>query len=140
MNEIPGSMMNIADIEKQPIVKGDVELPDGGMWDIRKDKYSRARGGNPEMLLIGCSECEFPVIIYQKDGPGPLKRCYIDRIAYVWGSDGNKAPEPIDSVHETGLNCPHCQQKIGQPMIYEKENRLAVKMGRGKFAKSKYTK
>ncbi len=139
MNETDHGL-SMDDIERQAIVKGDVTLPEGGVWAIKKDAFSRVRGGNSEMLLIGCGNCQSPLLIYQKDGPGPLKRCYIDRIAYVWGGDGNRSPDPIESLHESGLNCPHCRQIIGSPMVYKNEKRPAVKMSRGSFSKTKYSK
>jgi hypothetical protein len=48
-------------------------------FKFKRDTYTRARG-TPVMLTISCSLCETYLMSYQKDGPGPLKCCYIDRI------------------------------------------------------------
>lgn len=49
---------------------------------IKKDKYKSARGGYSRFLDICCRKCENKVLVYQKDGPGNLRRLYLDRIIY----------------------------------------------------------
>ena len=71
------------------------------------------RRGDPEMLELFCAACNHPLIMYQKDGPGPLKRCYLDRIHYPKSTD------------QQPLKCSSCKALIGTKYIYEKEDRLA---------------
>ncbi len=68
---------------------------------------------------------------YQKDGPGPLLRCYLDRIHHQ--NIVKKSEEPfIKNIPK--LLCPSCHVTIGMPMVYEKENRFAYLMRQGFFA------
>ncbi|CAN5289886.1 hypothetical protein BH10PAT1_BH10PAT1_2270 [soil metagenome] len=98
---------------------------------IKKDKYSKARGGSSKLLDILCAECGSHVCFYQKDGPGLLKRMYLDRIS-------NSKYEGMQSVIFNQLpqfNCPHCNSHLGTPMIYEKEDRLAFRIFIGSISK-----
>ncbi|NMB83917.1 hypothetical protein GYA28_01360 [Candidatus Roizmanbacteria bacterium] len=79
--------------------------------EIKKDKYKKARGNWSRILEIYCSHCGYKLFFYQKDGPGPLKRLYEDRIAGPYNK--NK------------IVCPNCKSLIGSLMIYKKENRRA---------------
>jgi len=47
---------------------------------MKKDKYFRERGGTAKIINVGCSKCNTLCFTYQKDGPGWLKRCYLNRI------------------------------------------------------------
>ena len=60
---------------------------------------------------------------YQKDGPGILKRLYVDRIS--------------GSACKVGKNllCPDCKQVIGSYIIYKKENRPAYRLFVGSITK-----
>ncbi len=99
-----------------------------------KDKFTKARGGNSELLSISCSQCEKEILLYQKDGPGFLKRMYLDKIL-----------APIDLVDQVSeyseksnmisLTCPECQNLIASPMLYEKEHRLAYRVINGSLKK-----
>ena len=74
------------------------------------------------------------MLIYQKDGPGPLLRCYVDRILYP----KNYLPKNIKYVrHIPKLTCNDCSALIGMPMRYRRhgENRLALNMIKGSFKK-----
>ncbi len=61
-----------------------------------------------------------------------LIRCYVDRIHY---------PNSLKQFQETckqknalpNLECSSCQEIIGVPMTYEKENRLAFLLRPGSF-------
>lgn len=90
--------------------------------DMKNDKYKKARGGWSRMLVISCEKCGHEICRYQKDGPGSLKRIYIDRM------------EP-DSHDEALLVCSQCAQIIGTKIIYEKENRLAYRLFVGAVTK-----
>jgi len=47
---------------------------------FKSDKYKRTRGGYSRLLDISCAKCGTHLFYYQKDGPGMLKRMYLDRI------------------------------------------------------------
>lgn len=100
----------------------------------KKDRYSKARGGNSRFLDIFCSACNSHVALYQKDGLGALIRMYLDRIfepaalAALQHQSGSKKDLP-------NLQCPHCRAIIGTTMVYELESRLAFRMVRGSFVK-----
>lgn len=89
---------------------------------LKKDKYSKARGGKSKLLDIICSRCKTHICFYQKDGPGILKRMYFDRIEGV-------------TLHDTKLVCSSCKQILGTKMVYEKENRLAYRLFVGAVSK-----
>jgi len=101
---------------------------------IKKDQYRRARGGTSTIYEIHCAACSNPVMYYQKDGPGQLLRCYLNRIMY---------PKKLEDLHHDprikskkdmpNLNCTTCAQLIGKPMVYKLDNRLAFRMIRGSF-------
>ena len=68
------------------------------------------------MLEISCMECGSFVCNYQKDGPGNLRRMYIDRI-----SDSKV------SLLEKSLKCEN-GHLLGMAIIYKKENRPAFRL------------
>ncbi len=103
---------------------------------FKKDRYSRARGGSSEFLNVYCSSCTTHIALYQKDGSGSLIRMYLDRIF----EPKELASLQID-VHDKkttpNLVCPSCKSLIATPMVYVPENRLALRMIKGKFYKKK---
>lgn len=79
------------------------------------------------MLEIHCSSCHQYLITYQKDGPGPLLRCYWDRI---------HAPKEMCNLEEDSnqpdfFTCSHCHTLIGEKILYQKEHRLAFALAEG---------
>lgn len=96
-------------------------------YEVKSDKYTKARGGNPKFNIISCINCKHEIFLYQKDGPGKLLRMYLDKFV---------APrEIVDELKKInkksdmkGLKCPYCGELLGVPMIYEKENRLAFRL------------
>ncbi len=90
-------------------------------FKIKKDKYRKSRGNTSKILDISCV-CGNHVCYYQKDGPGQLKRMYLDRIFDI----------PDSKSH---LKCEKCKKLIGTPMIYKKENRPALRAIRGTTTK-----
>lgn len=83
------------------------------------DEYTKKRG-DPAMLDLSCSCCKTHIMLYQKDGPGPLLRCYWDRI---------HAPKEFVGLHKKShhpeaLTCPTCNTLLGRTDLYTKENRL----------------
>lgn len=103
---------------------------------LKKDRYSRARGGTSEFLDIYCSSCNAHIALYQKDGKGSLIRMYLDRIFEPVELAGLQE-KACDKKSTPNLNCPSCESLIATPMIYNPENRLALRMIKGKFYKKK---
>jgi hypothetical protein len=64
-------------------------------------------------------------VIYQKDGPGILKRMYLDRMVNV---DTHK-------WLKSNLECPKCKTLLGVPIIYKKEDRPAIRLFAGAVGK-----
>lgn len=100
---------------------------------FKSDRYKRTRGGYSRLLDISCAKCGTHLFYYQKDGPGLLKRTYLDR---VYGSKkySNLENESLKNVPQ--LVCPHCKKHIGVPFNYAKENRLAYRLFVGEIKKS----
>jgi hypothetical protein len=44
------------------------------LLQLKHDKYRKARGGYSRLLEIHCEHCSHVIALYQKDGPGSLKR------------------------------------------------------------------
>ena len=102
---------------------------------MKKDKYLRARGGSAKIINISCSKCKKLLLVYQKDGPGWLKRCYLNRIIepekYSKLQKDKTIKKPSDLKN---LIC-ECSEVIGSPMLY-KDGRLAYHLIRGKFIRT----
>ncbi len=81
------------------------------------------------MMEISCSECGQYLITYQKDGPGPLKRCYWDRIHAPM--EMSKLEEKVDQPEE--FSCPSCNLLVGKKIFYKKEPRMAFALIEGTF-------
>ena len=90
---------------------------------LKNDKYRRVRGGYSRLLGINCSKCGKHVCYYQKDGPGILKRMYLDRIFGLKIENKKK------------LTCDNCKSPLGNLTIYEKEHRLAFQLYLGAISK-----
>ncbi len=96
-----------------------------GSFFFKRDKFKHARGGYSRLLDISCRSCETPILVYQKDGPGNLRRLYMDRIF---------SPEKLTGLEKGNvknvqpLRCPKCSEIVGTPYIYKKENRLAFRL------------
>lgn len=86
-------------------------------------RFKINRGGYSRWLLLSCEKCKAPVALYQKDGPGILKRLYIDRIV-------EPAMDP-----KKNLVCKKCKAILGVPIIYQKEKRPAFRLFAGSIAK-----
>jgi RNase P subunit RPR2 len=81
------------------------------------DKYKMERGNYSRLLDITCSKCNTHLFFYQKDGPGPLKREYLDRIIANHKFKGTK-----------GLYCSNCKDVLGIWINYTRENRPAFRL------------
>lgn len=91
---------------------------------FRSDKFKKARGGYSRLLQISCEKCDANVCLYQKDGPGLLKRMYVDRMINSSASLANKE-----------LRCPSCKETLGIRIIYKKEQRPAYRLFAGAITK-----
>jgi hypothetical protein len=83
---------------------------------FKNDKFKKARGGYSRLLQILCQKCGSLICLYQKDGPGNLRRMYIDRII-----------EPKISTSRKDLTCTK-SHLLGVKIIYEKEKRPAFRL------------
>jgi hypothetical protein len=89
---------------------------------FKSDKFKKARGGHSRLLDIRCEKCNQHICYYQKDGPGILKRMYLDRIHK--GNTLNK-----------NLVCSKCKRLLGIKYIYKKEKRPAYRLFVGAITK-----
>jgi hypothetical protein len=89
---------------------------------MKNDRYKKARGGWSRMLEINCEKCGHLICRYQKDGPGPLKRMYLDRMEDF-------------RLAEDSLVCPNCNETLGIKTIYKKEERSAYRLFVGSVVK-----
>lgn len=93
---------------------------------VIKDQYLASRGGHVSILSLKCRSCGALVGHYQKDGPGPLLRCYFDRFLTSPVESGNPRAWPAES--KKLLRCPACERTLGAGELYEKENRPAFRL------------
>lgn len=99
---------------------------------LRRDKYRESRGGYSRVLEINCHDCGDFIALYQKDGPGPLKRLYFDRFIQL----KSECRLEETSLREVGdLRCRACRKCIGQPCLYRKERRRAFVLRDGSVVK-----
>ncbi len=102
---------------------------------MKKDKYFRKRGGTAKIVNISCMKCGKLLFIYQKDGPGWLKRCYFNRIISPEKYEKLQRDKNIkESKNMQNLKC-SCGIIIGSPMKH-KDGRLAFHLIRGKFKRT----
>jgi peptide methionine sulfoxide reductase MsrB len=92
------------------------------MYKFVKDKYHKSRGGTSRVLEITCEHCKNHVTYYQKDGPGILKRLYVDRFIDT---------KPVGNT----LTCLVCSSELGILFNYKKEDRPAYRLFVGSVAK-----
>src|SRR5262245_16149273 len=55
-------------------------LPKARRLKLKNDRFRKIRGGSAVLLLLSCSRCAAKLMLYQKDGDGSLRRCYLNRI------------------------------------------------------------
>ena len=99
---------------------------------LKSDQYRKARGGYSRFLDIRCEHCGTKVLVYQKDGPGELRRLYMDRIV---------APDKLINLKDKktenilDLMCTKCKRVLGIAYIYQKEKRKAYRLFVGAVVK-----
>lgn len=92
------------------------------MYTFQRDRYQKARGGTSRVIDVMCEGCEAHVAYYQKDGPGMLKRMYVDRF--------------IDLVPAgQELRCAACGRILGNLITWHKEKRAAYRLYAGAVRK-----
>lgn len=102
-----------------------IEIVKNMVFKFKNDMYKKARGGYSRFINLYCSLCGTYLLLYQKDGPGSLKRLYMDRIF---------APKELVCIATNStkempkLACLQCKREIGIPTIYEKENRKTFQL------------
>lgn len=79
------------------------------------DEYRTARGGWSSLLSLSCAACESDSGLYQKDGPGPLLRCYANRFVDL---DGHTVRRKT-ATQEAVWNCESCNATLGNGFTYE---------------------
>lgn len=94
-------------------------------FTLKNDQYRENRGGYSRFLNIFCDSCGGHLALYQKDGPGELKRMYLDRIL---------APQ-IKKKKNKDFQCAGCKKVIGTFYNYKKENRSAIRLYQGSVTK-----
>lgn len=94
-------------------------------FELKSDRFREARGGYSRVLEISCARCGGFQFHYQKDGPGPLLRLYLDRIMDS-GRYRQAATRPVQSLPP--FTCANCSEHLGVPVMYSKENRVALRL------------
>jgi hypothetical protein len=89
--------------------------------NLKRDKYFRKRGGYARIIKVKCAKCNKVLFSYQKDGPGWLKRCYLNRI--------------ISGEKFTADKNLKCCWMIGTP-VKHKDGRDAFKLIKGRFKRT----
>jgi ribosomal protein S27E len=106
-------------------------------YKLKVDKFRRSRGGSAMVLYISCAICQSEILVYQKDGHGELKRCYLNRILDPPDLAGLQNNSSIMEAHNlNALECKKCGTVVGIPMLHW-EGRLAFRLIPGTFAKKR---
>ena len=85
------------------------------MYKTKNDIYKTNRGGVSHILDIHCEGCDAHICYYQKDGPGGLRRMYLDRMIDL-------------TPNEEQLQCANCDRILAMKIIYQKEGRVAYRL------------
>ena len=80
------------------------------MYEFKKDVYRQNRGNWSRVLDLSCHACSAHISYYQKDGPGILKRSYLDRFIDL-------KPSNLEL-----FKCRKRQEVLGVLQGYKKEN------------------
>lgn len=93
---------------------------------FQNDAYKKIRGGYSRLYEITCRKCGEVICNYQKDGPGNLRRLYIDRM-----STENKKKELICSKgHILGikiLHTEHDESRLAYRLFVDSIERRVIK-------------
>jgi ribosomal protein S27E len=101
-------------------------------FTLKNDRYAKNRGAPHKFLYIMCAGCNTPAMVYQKDGPGRLLRCYSDRIVWPPELVDRQRDLTAETVKSAGnIACSECEQVLATPMVYKPENRPAYHVMQG---------
>ena len=127
-------MENVSSKKKQVVRIPVPDLPD---FKVKNNSFTKRRGA-PVLFAILCAECGSYLMTYQKDGPGPLLRCYLDRIHHPPSLE-QRQHEPFHKQPAAKLDCFACKALIGTPYMYAKgqEERPAYSLQQGSFSMQK---
>jgi hypothetical protein len=107
-------------------------------FKLKKDRFSKARGGASQFFNIFCSQCRTWILLYEKDRRGNLFRLYLDRIHAPENLAALKNQYTVHSVNDISpLKCSNCNNLVAVGMIYEPENRLAYRLIYGTYVKQR---
>ena len=99
---------------------------------FKSDQYRKTRGGYSRFLNVFFAHSVAKILVYQKDGPGLLKRLYLDRIF---------APKNLENFQKLSISqlpdlvCSECKTVLAVPYIYRKEQRKAYRLFVGAVTK-----
>ncbi len=112
---------------------------------MKKDKYFLARGGTAKIINVNCAKCGKLIFVYQKDGPGWLKRCYLNRIISPEKYSSLQKDKRIRTTSDLKNLACECGEIIGNPIqhTFRSDNvtpdgRLAFHLIRGKFKRTNH--
>ena len=94
-------------------------------YAFTRDRYRTSRGNYSRRLDVSCRKCGNLILTYQKDGPGNLRRIYLDRILSPAALRGLQARKLSGIPH---LSCTKCREILAVPYLYTKENRKAFRV------------
>ena len=97
----------------------------------------RERGGTAKIINVSCAVCGGLIFVYQKDGHGWLKRCYLNRIIEPKEYTQMQKDKTIKEQKDFGNLICTCGNILGSPMKH-KDGRLAFHLIRGKFKRSNH--
>lgn len=104
-------------------------------YRLKKDRFQRMKGGISRILAVCCGRCGTQVVVYQKDGIGRLKRCYLDRILDPPGLASLESnPRVTAPKFMPQLACTKCANILGVPTRHH-SGRLAFHLLAGAFSK-----
>lgn len=104
---------------------------------LKNDRHRRVRGGDAVFLLLSCTKCATPVLLYQKDGSGALRRCYLNRIFAPPELERLQRDPSVRGHHDLKpLSCAGCNAIVGHPMHHH-DGRIAFRLIDGAIAKTK---
>jgi hypothetical protein len=102
-----------------------------GKYQLKNDRFSKNWGSKTRLYDIYCVKCNARVLVYQKDGTGNLKKCYLNRIlapsdlAMLHHNIRTSAPKDVPD-----LKCHSCHEVLGTPYLHE-DGRIAYRIRQG---------
>ncbi len=109
------------------------------MMKIKRDKYLSERGGTTKIIKVSCGSCGKLIFVYQKDGHGWLKRCYLNRILEPEEYARMQRDYRLKDFRDIKNLVCACGKLLGVP-VRHKDGRLAFQLIRGNFKRSLYKK